>query len=589
MSWEAWFTVAVVVAVLFLLVRDVVAPSAAMAGGMVAVLVAGIVTPSQALAGFSNPAPITVGALYVLARAVEKTGVLTPLVRNAMGDGASTRRSLARIVAPTSLVSGFLNNTPVVAMLIPEVSSWARQRGKSPSLFLMPLSFAALLGGLITVIGTSTNIVVSGLLSESGFEPFGFFELGQVGLPIAVGGVLLLVVIAPLLLRERRSAREELEEDKRGFTVEMLVEGGGPLDGVAVEAGGLRHLRSSFLAAIDRGEDVISLVGPDTILHGGDRLRFVGAADDVVELQSINGLSSAEHAHVLDLDTDARYFEVVVGPQSPLVGETLKDIGFRARYQAVVLAIHRAGHRVDSKLGEVRLRVGDTLLLLADPDFRERWRDRGDFLMISGRQRAGQSMGRDALIVGLITFGIIASAATGVLPILESSLLGALLLVALGVLTPGEARNAVDLDVLLVIATAFGLAAAMETSGLAAVVSSGLVGSAGSMGDLGVLLGIALATIVLTGLVTNNAAALLMFPIAISSAVSTGIDPRALAVVVAVAASVDFLTPIGYQTNTMVYGPGGYRFFDYTRLGAPLTLLVLAMILMVVPIAWPLR
>jgi len=589
MSWEAWFTVAVVVAVLFLLVRDVVAPSAAMAGGMVAVLVAGIVTPSQALAGFSNPAPITVGALYVLARAVEKTGVLTPLVRNAMGDGASTRRSLARIVAPTSLVSGFLNNTPVVAMLIPEVSSWARQRGKSPSLFLMPLSFAALLGGLITVIGTSTNIVVSGLLSESGFEPFGFFELGQVGLPIAVGGVLLLVVIAPLLLRERRSAREELEEDKRGFTVEMLVEGGGPLDGVAVEAGGLRHLRSSFLAAIDRGEDVISLVGPDTILHGGDRLRFVGAADDVVELQSINGLSSAEHAHVLDLDTDARYFEVVVGPQSPLVGETLKDIGFRARYQAVVLAIHRAGHRVDSKLGEVRLRVGDTLLLLADPDFRERWRDRGDFLMISGRQRAGQSMGRDALIVGLITFGIIASAATGVLPILESSLLGALLLVALGVLTPGEARNAVDLDVLLVIATAFGLAAAMETSGLATAVSSGLVGSAGSMGDLGVLLGIALATIVLTGLVTNNAAALLMFPIAISSAVSTGIDPRALAVVVAVAASVDFLTPIGYQTNTMVYGPGGYRFFDYTRLGAPLTLLVLAMIVMVVPIAWPLR
>jgi len=589
MSWEAWFTVAVVVAVLFLLVRDVVAPSAAMAGGMVAVLVAGIVTPSQALAGFSNPAPITVGALYVLARAVEKTGVLTPLVRNAMGDGASTRRSLARIVAPTSLVSGFLNNTPVVAMLIPEVSSWARQRGKSPSLFLMPLSFAALLGGLITVIGTSTNIVVSGLLSESGFEPFGFFELGQVGLPIAVGGVLLLVVIAPLLLRERRSAREELEEDKRGFTVEMLVEGGGPLDGVAVEAGGLRHLRSSFLAAIDRGEDVISLVGPDTILHGGDRLRFVGAADDVVELQSINGLSSAEHAHVLDLDTDARYFEVVVGPQSPLVGETLKDIGFRARYQAVVLAIHRAGHRVDSKLGEVRLRVGDTLLLLADPDFRERWRDRADFLMILGRQRAGQSMGRDSLIVGLITFGIIASAATGVLPILESSLLGALLLVALGVLTPGEARNAVDLDVLLVIATAFGLAAAMETSGLAAVVSSGLVGSAGSMGDLGVLLGIALATIVLTGLVTNNAAALLMFPIAISSAVSTGIDPRALAVVVAVAASVDFLTPIGYQTNTMVYGPGGYRFFDYTRLGAPLTLLVLAMILMVVPIAWPLR
>ena len=589
MSWEAWFTVAVVVAVLFLLIRDLLAPSAAMAAGMVAVLVAGIVTPSQALAGFSNPAPITVGALYVLARAVEKTGVLTPLVRQAMGDGASTRRSLARIVAPTSLVSGFLNNTPVVAMLIPEVSSWARQRGKSPSLFLMPLSFAALLGGVITVIGTSTNIVVSGLLSESGFEPFGFFELGQVGLPIAVGGVLLLIALAPLLLKERRSAREELEEDTRGFSVDMIVEDGGSLDGVAVEAGGLRHLRSTFLAAIEREDHVISLVAPETMLHGGDRLRFVGAADDVVELQSIRGLASAEHAHTLELDTDARYFEVVVGPQSQLVGRTLKEVGFRARYQAVVLAIHRAGHRVDSKLGEVRLRVGDTLLVLADTDFRERWRDRPDFLMISGRQRAQVSMGRDAVVVGVVAFGIIAMAATGVLPILESSLLGAVLLVALGVLTPGEARSAVDLDVILVIATAFGLAAAMETSGLAAVLSSGLVDSFGSLGDLGVLMGIALATMVLTGLVTNNAAALLMFPIAISSGGSTGIDPRALAVVVAVAASVDFLTPIGYQTNTMVYGPGGYRFFDYTRLGAPLTLLVVALILFVVPIAWPLR
>ncbi|HJQ78201.1 MAG TPA: SLC13 family permease [Acidimicrobiia bacterium] len=589
MTWEAWFTLAVTLTVLFLLVRDVVAPSAAMAGGMAAVLVAGVVTPSEALSGFSNPAPLTVAALYVLARAVEKTGALTPLVRHAMGDGKSIRRSMARMTVPASLASGFVNNTPVVAMLIPEVSSWARRQGKSPSLFLMPLSFAALLGGVITLIGTSTNIVVSSLLVQYGYEPFGFFELGRVGLPIALIGVVLLIVLAPMLLEERRSAREELQRANRPFVVEMVVEQGGALDGTSVEAGGLRQLRSTFLAAIERREEVSSLVGPDTTLHGGDRLRFVGDVGDVVELQNMRGLSSPEQPHVLAMDSDARYFEAVVGDQSSLVGRTLKEVGFRSRYQAVVMAIHRAGQLVDAKLGEVPLRVGDTLLVLADDGFRARWRDRGDFLLISGREGTVPVRRTKSIAVGVVGAGIVILAATGLMPILELSLVGALLLVALGVLTPAEARNAVDLDVVLVIATAFGLAAAMQVSGLAEVVSNLLVGGFGWIGDSGVVLGITLATILLTGLITNNAAALLMFPVALSSSATTGIDPRALAVTVAIAASMDFLTPIGYQTNTMVYGPGGYHFFDYTKLGAPLTLLVIIMILVLVPVSWPLR
>lgn len=589
MTWEAWFTLAVTLMVLFLLARDLVAPSAAMAGGMVAVLIAGVVTPSEALSGFSNPAPVTVAALYVLARAVEKTGALTPLVRHAMGDGGNTRRTLARLTVPTALVSGFLNNTPVVAMLIPEVASWARRQEKSPSLFLMPLSFAALLGGVITLIGTSTNIVVSSLLAESGLEPFGFFELGQVGLPIAIAGVLLLVVLAPSILDERKSASEGSRRGSRPFVVEMVVEQGGALDGTGVEAGGLRHLRSSFLATIERKDEVFSMVGPDTTLRAGDRLRFVGDVTDVVELQNIRGLTSPEQPHVLAMDSDARYFEAVVGHQSPLVGRTLKEIGFRGRYQAVVMAIHRAGQLVDAKLGEVPLRVGDTLLVLADVGFRERWRDRGDFLLISGREGTKPVRRSKTIAVAVVGFGIVILAATGLVDVLELSLIGALLLVAFGVLSPAEARSAVDLDVILVIATAFGLGAAMEKSGLATVISDGLIASFGAIGDVGVLLGITVATVVLTGLITNNAAALLMFPIALSASASTGLDARAFAVAVAVAASVDFLTPIGYQTNTMVYGPGGYRFFDYTKLGAPLTLLVIVMVVLLVPTFWPLR
>jgi di/tricarboxylate transporter len=308
-----------------------------------------------------------------------------------------------------------------------------------------------------------------------------------------------------------------------------------------------------------------------------------------MDLQTIRGLASAEHPHLVDMDTGrARYFEVVVGPQSPLMGKTLMDVGFRERYQAVVLAIHRASQRIDAKLGQVRLRVGDTLLLLADPGFGQRWRDRTDFLMISGGLGSPPVATGKAVVVGAVGLGIIVTASAGVLPILHASLLGALLLIGLGVLTPGEARSAVDLDVVLLIASAFGLAAAMESSGLAGVVSSGLVGAFDGLGSAGVLFGVVVATVLLTGLVTNNAAALLMFPVAVSTAATTGLDIRPLAVGIAVSASVDFLTPIGYQTNTMVYGPGGYRFFDYARLGAPLTLMALLLIVLIVPLAWPL-
>ncbi len=588
MTWEAWFSLSVVAAVLVALVRDLVAPAVAMAAGMVAVLVAGIVTPAQALAGFSNPAPLTVAALFVLARAVEKTGALNQLVRFTLGRGSSTRRSLARLVLPTVAASSFLNNTPIVAMLIPQVRAWAEARGRSVSLYLMPLSFAALLGGVVTLIGTSTNLVVSGLLEEAGQSGFGFFEITAVGLPVAVMGSILLVALTPFLLPARRSVQKEAEEAARHFVVDMVVAPGGPLSGKSVEGAGLRHLRGVFLAALERDGDLLAPVTPETILRGGDRLRFVGRSDQVVELQEMRGLSSAEAGHVLRLDEDAaRYFEAVIGAESPLVGVTLREAEFRRRYQAAVLAIHRAGQRVDAKLGEVPLRVGDTLLLVADSGFRDRWRDRPDFLLVSGLGMKPLDISKRAWLVGLFTLGIVLTASTELLPILNASLLAAVGLVVFKVLTPGEARAAVDLDVIVLIASAFGVAAAVDKSGLATNVASGLVNLLDGFGDRGVLMGVVLATMLLTGVVGHNAAALLMFPIATTAAAATSVDPRGFAVAIVVAASADFLTPIGYQTNTMVYGPGGYHFTDYARLGAPLSLLVIAAVTTIVPWGWP--
>lgn len=587
MSWDAWITLAVVAATVFVLARDVIAPSSAVIGAMIVLLLARVITPEQAFAGFSNPAPITVAALYVLARAVEKTGGLQPVVAATMGEGGGRRRTLLRLLFPTAAASAFLNNTPIVAMLAPMVSDWAGRRGYSPSRYLMPLSFATILGGVVTTIGTSTNLVVSGLLETHGHAPLGMFEISRVGLPVMLAGLLLLVALAPLVLPERRPARRDLDDGAREFAVNMEVVPGGPLDGIPVEAGGLRHLKGVFLVQIERGADVIAPVAPATTLRAGDRLTFVGKVDLIVDLQTTRGLVSSERQHLAEFDSAKHTFvEAVVGEASPLVGKTLRDVEFRGRYQAAVVAIHRAGERVRAKLGDVRLRVGDTLLLLTDPGFRSRWRDRSDFLLVSRLGGAAPGMTRKAPLVGVIALGIVVGAGSGLLPILHAALLGGVALVGLRVLTASEARSAVNLEVILVIAAAFGIGAAIEASGLAGHLAGGLVTTFGGLGPTGVLLGLVLATIALTELITNNAAAVLVFPIAASAAESLGLDVRPFAIAVAVAASASFLTPIGYQTNTMVYGLGGYRFGDYARLGAPLTLLVIAVLLAIIPLSW---
>ncbi|HET8776432.1 MAG TPA: SLC13 family permease [Candidatus Limnocylindria bacterium] len=589
MELQAWFTLALIVCLVVVLAREMLSPAAAVLIVVVLLLVTDVISPEQALAGFSNPAPITVAALYLLARAVEKTGALRPIVAATLGQRAGPRQSLIRLLVPTAAASAFLNNTPIVAMLAPQVQDWASRRGMSPSTFLMPLSFATILGGTVTLIGTSTNLVVSGLLAQSGMPPLSMFELTPIGLPVALIGVVAVSVLAPFALPARRPAREGLSDDVRQFVVDMEVVRGGPLDAKSVEDAGLRHLQGVFLVQIDREGAVIAPVAPETVLRGGDRLRFVGKADLVVDLQRMRGLVSAERGHVPPFDSRrAAFFEVVIGASSPLAGNTLREAGFRNRYQAAVLAIHRSGRRIEAKLGAVRLHAGDTLLLLTDAGFRDRWYDHPDFLLVS---RLGGSLPvstRQAGLVGLIGAGIVLAAGSGVLPILESSLVGAGLLVLLGILSPREARNAVDLDVIVLIAASFGLGSAIEASGLAGAIADAALAVAADFGPLALLFAVVLATLLLTELITNNAAAVLIFPVAIATAIAAGLDPRPFVIAITVAASASFLTPIGYQTNTMVYGPGGYRFGDYARLGAPLTVVVIVLIMIVVPIVWPL-
>ena len=559
------------------LALDLMPPAASVLAATVTLLVVGVIDEEQALSGFSGSAPLSVAALYVLAYAADKTGLLGPLVNRMLGkEGRVGRGALSRLVLPTAGISAFINNTPLVAMLIGQVSNWCNQRGVSPSLLLLPISYAAILGGTLTVIGTSTNLVASGLLEETGEAPIAMFEITKLSIISVIGGLVVMIALIPRLIPVRKAAIEEFTEELREFTVQMEVVPGGPMDGTTIAEAGLRNLKSVFLVEIERGETVLPAVSSSRRLDGGDRLTFVGDSDSIVGFQRTTGLRSAEDQHMLSISsTEHTFFEAVVGPESRLVGQSLAEIEFRGRYQAAVVAIHRSGHRIDRSLGQVELQAGDTLLLLAGPDFRARSRRGRDFLLVSRIGGPTPTATRRAPLVGLVAVAVISLAAFEVMSILQAALIAAGFLIATRTISFSEAGEAIDFGVVLLIAAAFGVGEAMQSSGLAEDLASSLLNAFSGLGDLGIIFGLALATTLLTELITNNAAVVVIFPVAMAVAVDAGLDPRIVAMTIAVIASSSFLTPIGYQTNTMVYGPGGYRFSDYLRAGIPINVIVL--------------
>jgi di/tricarboxylate transporter len=584
---EAWLTLLVIVSVVAVLAREMVQPATAVLCGVIVLLLLGVITPAQAFSGFSSEAPIVIAALLVLGRAVELSGLLQPIVGAIFGSVRNLHALTARLVLPVVATSAFLNNTTIVAMGAPAVIQMARQRQLPASRFLIPLSYAALLGGVITTIGTSANLTISGLMVKQGLPALTLFQITPVGLPAALIGAVAIVALAPRLLPDRADTRPDFVAGGRDYTVSMRVVDGGALEGVTVERAGLRSLRGVFLVEIERAGAHVAPVPPTEELHGGDLMTFVGRVDDVVDLHRMRGLISAEARQLDRLGAGNHvFYEVVVGT-SDLIGQTLKEVGFRGRYSAAVLAIHRQGRSLEAKLGEVRLRMGDTLLVLADREFRDRWRDSRDFLVISPLGGIPPTTRTKAPIVGAIGIAFIVLTGTGVLPLLNGALLTALVLIATRTIDVGQARRAIDLNLIVLIAASFGLGAAVQSSGLAQVIADALLAIFSPLGPIGTLAGILLATIMLTEVITHNAAAVLLFPVAVATAASLGLQPLPFIMAVLFGASLSFLTPVGYQTNVMVYGLGNYRFLDFPRLGLPLIVAVATVILILLPVFFP--
>lgn len=570
MSIDALLSIGIVLGCLVALAATRRAPDVIMLGGATALVVLGVLTPAQLLAGFANEGLAAVAVLYVVVAGLKDTGVINWIGHNLLLQMRSLMLAQAWLMLPVAALSAFLNNTPVVAMLIPAVGDWAKRLGLPASQLLMPLSYAAIIGGTCTLVGTSTNLIVNSMLMDVGEAGLGFFDIAVFGVPCTLGVIVTTLLLAPRLLP--RNTDFVQFRDTRQYVVEMVVSASSRLHGRSIEQAGLRHLPGLFLIEVERDGEVTAAVAPEQILRRGDRLIFVGAVESVADLQRFDGLEPATDEH-FKLDTPRTshiLLETVIAENNPLVGRTIKEGRFRNRYNAAVLAVARNGGQLRGKIGDIRLRPGDLLLLEASQDFISQQRNAPDFLlMVPIQGSVPHKVERAGIAVTIVVAMVLAVAMAGV-PMFLAALLAGGMMVGVGCVTAGSARRQVDLQVVFVIAAALAMGAALEQSGAAAAIAATALGLLGGS-PAATLIGLYLVATLLSALVSNAAAAVVLFPISHAMVVDVGVDPAVAAMLLMVGCSAAFATPVGYQTNLMVYGPGGYRFGDFLRLGVPVT------------------
>lgn len=577
MNIDLTITATTIVILLVALLKDIARPHFLFIAALMLLLVTGVLTPTLALSGFSNEAVFTVAALFVVAVGVQQTGALGFIDFVIFQEKDPIKKVGAKMMGATAGLSAFLNNTPIVAMVIPHVQAWADKKGISPSKLLIPLSYIAIAGGMCTLIGTSTNVIVSGMMVDAGMEPMGLFELSIIGVPVAILVFLWFILCGLRLMPNRKRNGENTHKTNtaEAYQFDYKVPENSPLSGKTIEEAGLRALESVFLIHVQRRKHIIA-IGPGFILESFDILTFRGAHGEVHKVATAKKLLPAvpevkKQAEALPL------FEAVVSDSSSLVGKTLKELEFRERFKGVVLAIQRKEEQINGALGKTPLKAGDLLLIESKTDFDERYaRNNRYFYLV---RRKGKSFpnyqGKSKWALGVILLMLV-SVGTGWLPMTTAALLAAMVMLLLGCVQKNQLVQAVHPPILIIIATAIGIGKAVETSGLAAALADTIFGNLGVISPVVLILLIYLMTNLFTEFITNNAAAVLMFPLGIAIAEQMGVPVRAAALTVAVAASASFMTPIGYQTNLMVMAAGGYKFSDYTKVGFPVSIIVMA-------------
>lgn len=581
-----FITITVLICVFGFLILTRVAADVILMAAMLFLVVTGVLNIEQALAGFANQGVLTIAALYVVAGGLRETGAVDWCSQKLLGQPRNILLAQLRLFLPVSLLSAFMNNTAVVAMFIPAVQDWSRRLKLAPSKLLLPLSYMAIIGGTCTLMGTSTNLVVDGLLQAQKSQSLSMFELAWLGIPLVIASGLFLLLFSRFLLPSRQGIFDQVD-NAREYSVEAIVDVNGALVGKSIAEAGLRHLAYGYLSNIYREGRLMSAVSPETILQADDILVFIGAPECAKELMSFRGLLLAEgDSEKLDVSHSQRCLvEVVLSPDFAGIGSSIRDNRFRSLYQAVVLSVSRRGEQLAGKLGDIKLRVGDTLLLETGNEFVEQFRYRKDFLLVSPLNDSTPPNVQKAPLALVSLAAMIVVSALGIWSLLEAAMFAAGLMIVSGCISIGKARRYVDLSVILVIAASFSLGAAIQSTGLSLALAQTLLSATAS--PIIVLMLVYIITVVLTELITNNAAAVLMFPLAITLADKLQCNYMPFVVAVMFAASASFITPLGYQTNLMVMGPGGYHFKDYVKLGLPLSIIVATTSILLIPVIWP--
>ncbi|NPB04764.1 MAG: SLC13 family permease [Aquificae bacterium] len=569
---EKLIVVSVLLLVLFLLSTSRYPTAYAFALGVSLLTLAGILTPPEALSGFSNPQVATLGLLLVVAGVLHKTKAVDLLLSKVLKPDLSYKSFLSRLLLLTSVLSAFLNNTPVVASLIPYVHSWTKKKGVPLSKVLIPLSYAAILGGTVTLIGTSTNLIAAGLYEAQTGQSLHLLDFTPVGLAAASLGLLYLTFVAPKLLPSRSEPLQSLLTKTKEYLVETVVLPSSEIIGKSVREANLRNLKGLYLVEIIRRGKTIAPVSPEEVIRKGDVLVFAGNTAAALDLiNNFKGLALPRSCRIPLEQTDI--VEVLIPPGSDLIGKTIKEVNFRSRFDAAVIGIHRQGEKIKGKIGEQVLKPGDLLLVLTGKDFYKKVADSKDLYLIS---KVGNwfNFPLSKALLSLGTFaGGVAAAAAGFLNLFNAMLLVVLLFLIFRLTTPYEVRRSLDLNLLFTAALSLALGTAVVKVGLSEDLALFALGALSDVGPLGILAGLYALTALLTEIITNIGAVAIAFSVAVELSELTGFSLKGLTLLVAYAASASFLIPTGYQTNLLVHSLGGYKLQDFIKVGLPLSLI----------------